>query len=172
MGLDSSELGHPPSKFQRVFGNAGAWACAWSPTPARRGPPSYIREALDLLEAERIDHGVRAMEDPDLVARLVRERVPLTVCPFSNIKLRVFEDLAGHNLKAMLDRGLCVTVNSDDPAYFGGYLGQNYLETALALGLTRGDLATLARNSLVASFVPDAQRAPWLAQLESAAEAP
>jgi adenosine deaminase len=136
------------------------------------GPPAYIREALDLLRVERIDHGVRAMEDPDLVARLVRDRVPLTVCPFSNVKLRVFPDLARHNLKEMLDRGLCVTVNSDDPAYFGGYLGQNYLETALALGLTRNDLATLARNSLMASFVPDDQRAPWLARLDSAAEPP
>jgi len=123
------------------------------------------------LKAERIDHGVRALEDPELVARLVRDRVPLTVCPFSNIKLRVFPALAQHNLKQMLDLGLCVTINSDDPAYFGGYLGQNFLETAQALGLTRADLATLARNSLQASFVSDLERAPWLARLEAVASA-
>ena len=172
VGLDSSELGHPPAKFQRVFQECRRLGLRVVAHAGEEGPPAYVLEALDLLQAERIDHGVRAMEDPDLVARLVRDRVPLTVCPFSNVKLRVFPDLARHNLKEMLDRGLCVTVNSDDPAYFGGYLGQNYLETALALGLTRPDLATLARNSLMASFVPDDQRAPWLARLDSAAEPP
>jgi adenosine deaminase len=128
-----------------------------------------VWEALDGLGVERIDHGVRAMEDPALVEKLVRERVPLTVCPLSNVRLRVFPDLARHNLKRMLDRGLCVTLNSDDPAYFGGYIGANFLETALALNLDRSDLVILARNSLEAAFVTPAERAPWLAKLAAVA---
>jgi len=167
VGLDSSETGHPPAKFERVFALCGELGLHRVAHAGEEGPAGNVRDSLDLLKVERIDHGVRAMEDPELVARLVRERVPLTVCPFSNVKLRVFPSLAQHNLKRMLDQGLCVTLNSDDPAYFGGYLGRNFLDTAQALGLSRAELATLARNSLTASFVSDAERAPWLARLEA-----
>jgi adenosine deaminase len=167
VGLDSSELGHPPAKFQRVFARCRELGLHRVAHAGEEGPAENIQASLDLLQVERIDHGVRALDDPALVQRLVRERVPLTVCPLSNVKLRVFPAMAQHNLKRMLDLGLCVTVNSDDPAYFGGYLGQNYLEAAQALGLTRAELVTLARNSLVASFVSDAERAPWLARLEA-----
>ena len=167
VGLDSSEQGHPPAKFERVFACCRDLGLRLVAHAGEEGPPGYIWEALDRLRIERIDHGVRSTEDPELVERLVRERVPLTVCPLSNIKLRVFPALAQHNLKHMLDRGLCVTLNSDDPAYFGGYIGQNFLEVAMALDLSRGDLVTLARNSLHASFVTHAERAPWLAELEA-----
>ena len=170
VGLDSSEHGHPPAKFERVFARCGELGLHRVAHAGEEGPADNVRAALDLLKAERIDHGVRAMEDAGLVARLARDRVPLTVCPFSNVKLRVFPSLVQHNLKQMLERGLCATINSDDPAYFGGYLGQNFLETARALGLTRAELATLARNSLLASFVSEAERAPWLARLEAVAE--
>ena len=170
VGLDSSEQGHPPAKFERVFACCRDLGLRLVAHAGEEGPPGYIWEALDRLRIERIDHGVRSTEDPELVERLVRERVPLTVCPLSNIKLRVFPALAQHNLKHMLDQGLCVTLNSDDPAYFGGYIGQNYLEVAVALDLSRGDLVTLARNSLHASFVTPAERAPWLAELEAVAE--
>ena len=169
VGLDSSEQGHPPAKFERVFACCHDLGLRLVAHAGEEGPPAYVWEALDRLRIERIDHGVRAAEDPALVARLVRERIPLTVCPLSNVRLRVFPDLARHNLKQLLDRGLCVTLNSDDPAYFGGYIGQNFLEAAEALGLSRSDLVTLARNSLQASFVTDAERAPWLAQLETVA---
>ncbi|HEX7553216.1 MAG TPA: adenosine deaminase [Geothrix sp.] len=171
VGLDSSERGHPPAKFERVFAccrDLGLHAVAHA---GEEGPPAYVWEALDCLGIERIDHGVRALEDPALVARLVREQVPLTVCPLSNVMLRVFPELAQHNLKQMLDAGLCVTLNSDDPAYFGGYLAENFLACAEALDLSRQELVTLARNSLQASFVTAAERAPWLAQLEAVAEA-
>lgn len=170
VGLDSSERGHPPAKFERVFAccrDLGLRAVAHA---GEEGPPAYVWEALDRLRIERIDHGVRAMEDPELVARLVREQVPLTVCPLSNVRLRVFPELARHNLKQMLEAGLCVTLNSDDPAYFGGYLGANFLACAEALQLSRRDLTTLARNSLQASFVTAAERAPWLAALADMAE--
>jgi adenosine deaminase len=166
LGLDSSEVGHPPAKFQRVFELGRQLGLRRVAHAGEEGPASYIRDALDLLDVERIDHGVRIMDDPGLVADLVARQVALTVCPFSNVKLRVFPDLASHNLKRMLDAGLRVTVNSDDPAYFGGYVLQNYLECAEALGLTRRDLAGLARNSLLASFTSEAERAPWLAELE------
>jgi len=169
VGLDSSEQGHPPAKFERVFACCHELGLRLVAHAGEEGPPSYVWEALDRLRIERIDHGVRATEDPELVARLVRERIPLTVCPLSNIKLRVFPDMAQHNLKHMLDRGLCVTLNSDDPAYFGGYIGQNFLEIAQALNLSRNDLVTLARNSLHASFVTHAERAPWLVELEAVA---
>jgi adenosine deaminase len=131
------------------------------------GPAAYITDALDLLQVERVDHGVRAPEDPQLMARLAASGTALTVCPLSNVKLRVFPRMAEHNLKLMLDAGLRVTVNSDDPAYFGGYLAQNYLEVAEALDLSRAELATLARNSLLASFVTDAERAPWMEALDA-----
>jgi adenosine deaminase len=171
VGLDSSEVGHPPAKFERVFACCHDLGLRRVAHAGEEGPPAYIWEALDRLGIERIDHGVRAMEDPDLVALLARDQVPLTVCPLSNVRLRVFPELARHNLKEMLGRGLCATVNSDDPAYFGGYIGQNYLECARELGLTRADLVALARNSLQASFTTEAERAPWLADLEAVASA-
>ena len=168
VGLDSSERGHPPEKFARVFARcreAGLHVVAHA---GEEGPPEYIRNALDLLKAERIDHGVRCVEDPALVLRLARERVPLTVCPLSNVKLRVFPSLAAHNLPALLAAGLCVTINSDDPAYFGGYVVQNYLDTFAALPqLTAEHALTLARNSFEASFVPAAEKARWAAELEA-----
>lgn len=166
-GLDSSEKGHPPAKFERVFAECRKLGLHAVAHAGEEGPAAYVRDALDLLKTERIDHGVRAIEDPALVERLARERVPLTVCPLSNIKLCVFPNLERHNLKELLARGLRVTINSDDPAYFGGYVGENYLQTAEALGLTRAELVTLARNSLLASFVTDLERAPWLASLDA-----
>jgi len=153
VGLDSSEVGHPPSKFQRVFDRARAEGFLTVAHAGEEGPSEYIREALDLLQVQRVDHGVRCTEDDALVARLVEAQVPLTVCPLSNVKLRVFPDLRHHNFKAMYDAGLRVTINSDDPAYFGGYVGENYLATADALGLTDTDLVAVARNSFFASFL-------------------
>jgi len=153
VGLDSSEVGHPPSKFTTVFDaarEAGFLAVAHA---GEEGPPAYIREALDLLRARRIDHGVRCLEDPSLVARLVAERIPLTVCPLSNVKLRVFDSMRDHPLARMLELGLCVTVNSDDPAYFGGYVAANFRAAREALGLDAGQIARLARHSFQASFL-------------------
>lgn len=167
VGLDSSEKGHPPAKFERVFAECRKLGLHAVAHAGEEGPAAYVRDALDVLKTERIDHGVRAIEDPALVERLARERVPLTVCPLSNIKLRVFPSLKQHNLRELLARGLRVTINSDDPAYFGGYVGENYLQTAQALDLTRAELTTLARNSLLASFVTDLERAPWLAALDA-----
>ncbi len=167
VGLDSSERGHPPSKFARLFERCRELGLHLVAHAGEEGPPAYIVEALDLLGVERIDHGVRAAEDPALLARLAREQVPLTVCPLSNVRLCVFARLAEHNLKTLLDAGLKVTINSDDPAYFGGYVLENYRQTAEALGLSRAELARIARNSLEAAFVDDAERAPWLARLES-----
>jgi len=167
VGLDSSEAGHPPSKFARVFARGRELGLRAVAHAGEEGPAAYITEALDLLGAERVDHGVRCLEDPALVERLALANTPLTVCPLSNLKLKVFPGMPSHSLKRMLDAGLRVTINSDDPAYFGGYVAQNYLETAEGLGLTRADLAAVARNSLLASFVTDAERAPWLAALEA-----
>jgi adenosine deaminase len=130
------------------------------------GPPAYVWEALDVLKARRIDHGVRSIEDERLVARLVEEQIPLTVCPLSNVKLRVFPNLKSHNLKQLLDRGLLVTINSDDPAYFGGYVGDNFQASAVALGLSAEQLLRLARNSFVASFLPDAAKRAYLDELD------
>ena len=170
VGLDSSEQGHPPSKFVRLFARCRALGLHCVAHAGEEGPPAYIVEALDLLKVERIDHGVRAAEDPALLERLAREQVPLTVCPLSNVKLRVFPTLQQHNLKALLDAGLKVTINSDDPAYFGGYVLENYRQTAEALQLSRAELKRLARNSLEAAFVGDAERAPWQARLEALAD--
>jgi adenine deaminase len=150
VGLDSSEQGHPPRKFERVFRRAREAGLLAVAHAGEEGPPEYIWEALDVLHARRIDHGVRCLEDPRLVDRLVTEQIPLTVCPLSNIKLRVFDTMRDHNLKAMLDRGLKVTVNSDDPAYFGGYIEDNYVAAAEALGLTEEELAQIAKNSFEA----------------------
>ena len=152
VGLDSSEAGNPPSKFARVFArarDAGLLAVAHA---GEEGPPEYIWEALDVLGARRIDHGVRCIEDPQLVARLVADQIPLTVCPLSNVKLRVFERLRDHNLRVLLDKGVKVTINSDDPAYFGGYINENYIAAAEELGLTRDELERVARNSFEAAF--------------------
>lgn len=158
VGLDSSEVGHPPSKFAPVFDRARAEGFHAVAHAGEEGPPGYIVEALDVLGAERIDHGVRCLEDPALVARLVDARVPLTVCPLSNVKLRVFDTLERHNLRALVDAGLVVTVNSDDPAYFGGYVGENYAQLAGAIGLDAALACRLARASLEAAFVSPAER--------------
>jgi adenosine deaminase len=166
VGLDSSEVGHPPSKFVDVFTaarKAGFRAVAHA---GEEGPPAYIWEALDLLHVERIDHGVRCESDDALCRRLADQHIPLTVCPLSNVKLAVFPRMEQHNLKRLLDRGLCVTVNSDDPAYFGGYVVANYVAAQKALDLTRADIATLARNSFAASFLPEADKARWIAQVD------
>ena len=166
VGLDSSEKGNPPSNFARVFDACAGLGWHLVAHAGEEGPPEYVVEALDVLKVERIDHGVRSESNPPLMQRLARSRVPLTVCPLSNVKLRVFPDLAAHNLKRMLDAGLNVTINSDDPAYFGGYVGDNYIQTAHALGLGRDELVTLARNSLESSFVSKDVKAGWVAQLE------
>lgn len=152
VGLDSSERGHPPAKFERVFARCRELGWRVVAHAGEEGPAAYVSEALDLLRAERIDHGVRSTDDPALMARLAREQIPLTVCPLSNVKLRVFPDMAAHNLRQLLDAGLCVTVNSDDPAYFGGYVNANYMAVQQALGLGVDDLYQLARNSLEAAF--------------------
>ena len=154
VGLDSSETGHPPGKFARVFAAARELGLKLMAHAGEEGPPAYVWEALDVLGVERIDHGNRALEDPELVRRLVAEGMTLTVCPLSNLKLCVVDSLANHPLKRMLDLGLKATINSDDPAYFGGYLGRNWTETAAALDLSREDLIALARNSFTGSFLP------------------
>ena len=161
IGLDSSELGHPPEKFARVFARCRDLGFHIVAHAGEEGPPAYIWQALDLLHAERIDHGVQAVHDQALMQRLARERVPLTVCPLSNQKLQVFPDLRQHNLKALLDAGLLATVNSDDPAYFGGYLNDNLTEVFAATGLTAGHAWQLASHSLEASFAPAADKARW-----------
>jgi adenine deaminase len=153
VGLDSSELGHPPSEFTEVFRRARHEGFAAVAHAGEEGPPAYIWEALDQLQVVRIDHGVRCMEDPALVDRLVSEQMPLTVCPLSNVKLRVVPDLAHHNLAAMLRRGLRVTVNSDDPAYFGGYVADNLTAAAVALDLDRREVHRLARHSFLSSWL-------------------
>lgn len=153
IGLASSELGHPPEKFAKVFAKARALDFRLVAHAGEEGPPAYIWSALDVLKVERIDHGVQALQDPALVARLVQDKVPLTVCPLSNLKLRVFPALAQHNLGSMLDAGLVATVNSDDPAYFGGYLNENFTQTFAALELTAQHAWQLAHNSFEASFV-------------------
>ncbi|QIM50872.1 adenosine deaminase [Hydrogenophaga crocea] len=169
VGLDSSEVGHPPSKFSRVFARCRELGLRIVAHAGEEGPPAYIREALDDLRAERIDHGVRSLEDPALVAELARRRTPLTVCPLSNLKLCVVNDLREHPMKRLLDAGLCATVNSDDPAYFGGYLNANFVQTVQALDLSREQVITLARNSFEASFIDDATRASYLARVEALA---
>ena len=167
VGLDSSEKGHPPEKFARVFARCRELGLHLVAHAGEEGPPAYIWSALDVLQVQRIDHGVRCTEDPALVQRLAAQRTPLTVCPLSNVKLCVFADMAAHNLPALLDAGLCATINSDDPAYFGGYLLENYVQTFDALPqLGAAQAYTLARNSLEASFAPAADRARWVAALD------
>ncbi|WP_118179670.1 adenosine deaminase [Paraburkholderia phosphatilytica] len=167
VGLDSSERGHPPSKFERVFAKARAKGLKLVAHAGEEGPPSYVYEALDLLKVDRVDHGVRSIEDPALVTRLADTRVALTVCPLSNLKLCVFDDLTKHTLKALLDEGVAVTVNSDDPAYFGGYVNENYRATVEALQLTDAEVYTIIRNSFEASFVTDAERDALIARLDA-----
>ncbi len=169
VGLDSAEVGHPPSKFREVFDRARALGWKTVAHAGEEGPPEYIWEALDLLRVSRIDHGVRSLEDPRLVARLRHERVPLTVCPLSNVKLRVVATMREHPLRTMLDEDLVATVNSDDPAYFGGYVGDNYDAVARALGLSSGTMARLARNSFEAAFLSPYERAQYLAQVDAVA---
>lgn len=169
IGLDSAEVGHPPVKFREVYEAAAALGLRRVAHAGEEGPPAYITEALDVLGVERVDHGLRCMEDPALVERLVRERVPLTLCPLSNVRLRTVDTLADHPLPAMLDAGLMCTVNSDDPAYFGGYAGDNFDAVRSALGLDRERLRELARNSFLASFLEDDEelRARYLAEVEA-----
>ena len=166
VGLDSSELGHPPEKFANVFARCRALGLRVVAHAGEEGPPGYIWQALDVLKADRIDHGVRCLEDAALVQRLAAERVPLTVCPLSNLKLCVVADLADHPMKRLLDAGLCATVNSDDPAYFGGYLNENFVQTVQSLNLFEADVVQLARNSFEASFLCDEHRAALLRKME------
>jgi adenosine deaminase len=167
VGLDSTELGHPPRKFVEVFARARREGFRVVAHAGEEGPPAYVWEALDLLGAERIDHGVRAIEDPKLVERLVRERIPLTICPLSNVRLRVFPSLRAHVLKRLLDVGVQVTINSDDPAYFGGYVTDNYLAAQQALGLSGDDIRRLAANGFAASFLPETEKDRLLGELEA-----
>jgi adenosine deaminase len=167
VGLDSAEAGNPPAKFAAVFERARDAGLLTVAHAGEEGPPQYISEALDLLHVRRVDHGVRCEEDAALVARLAHERMPLTVCPLSNVKLGVFARMQDHNLKRLLDRGLCVTVNSDDPAYFGGYVAENYLAAARALGLSQADVTQLAANSIEASLLPQANKREWLEKIRT-----
>jgi adenosine deaminase len=167
VGLDSSELGHPPEKFARVFARAAGMGLKRVAHAGEEGPPDYVWQALDLLQVDRLDHGNRSLEDPALVERLVAEQVTLTVCPLSNHKLCVVRDMADHPIDRMLDLGLRATINSDDPAYFGGYVNDNFAAAASARGLGREQLATLARNSFLGSFLSAEEQAPHLARLEA-----
>jgi adenosine deaminase len=162
VGLDSAERGNPPSKFTAVFERALAAGFLTVAHAGEEGPPEYVTEALDKLKVSRIDHGVRSLEDDKLVARLVKEQIPLTVCPLSNLKLKVVQELSQHNLKKMLELGIMATINSDDPAYFGGYINQNYFETARALALTDEQIIRLAQNSIHASFIDKQQKQIYL----------
>jgi adenine deaminase len=167
VGLDSSEKGHPPSKFAAVFDRARREGLLTVAHAGEEGPPEYVYEALDLLKVSRIDHGVRSEEAPELLERLVRERMPLTVCPLSNVKLKVFDRIENHNLRRLLEKGACVTVNSDDPAYFGGYLLENFLALERGLALSRAQLTTLARNSFEASFLEESVKRRWLSAIDA-----
>ncbi len=171
IGLDSSELGHPPSKFAQVFSRAGEMGLKRVAHAGEEGPANYVREALDLLQIDRLDHGNRSLDDPHLVARLAREAMTLTVCPLSNLKLCVVDDIARHPIDRMLDAGLRATINSDDPAYFGGYIADNYRAVAKGRGLGRDRLATLARNSLLGSFLDEPTLTVRLAELDAYLEA-
>ena len=166
VGLDSSEQGNPPAKFARVFERCRALGLHIVAHAGEEGPPAYIHEALDTLHVERVDHGVRAIEDDALLERLAREKIALTVCPLSNVRLKVFDDMGKHTLHALLKRGLAVTINSDDPAYFGGYLNDNFLATFDALDMTLEDAYTMARNSFEASFIDDSEKRRLVGELE------
>ena len=165
IGLASSELGHPPEKFAKVFARCRELGFRLVAHAGEEGPPAYIWSALDVLKVERIDHGVQAFQDAALMQRLVKDNIPLTVCPLSNLKLRVFTDLAHHNIGKMLDAGIVATINSDDPAYFGGYINENFTQTFAALGLTAQNAHQLAANSFKASFIDDSLRQAYLQRL-------
>jgi adenine deaminase len=165
VGLDSSEVGHPPEKFARVFAKCRQQHLRLVAHAGEEGPPAYVWSALDVLKVQRIDHGVQSVKDPALMQRLAKERIPLTVCPLSNLKLCVFPKLADHNLRQLLDAGLCATVNSDDPAYFGGYMNENFVQTFAALGLNAQHAWQLAANSFEASFVHAATRRGYMDKL-------
>ena len=165
IGLDSAEVGNPPEKFTAVFARASELGFRLVAHAGEEGPPAYIHSALEMLKVERIDHGVRAEEDPALIAQLIHSQMPLTVCPLSNLKLCVVKDLREHNLARMLRAGVCVTVNSDDPAYFGGYMNSNYIAITDALELGRAELIQLARNGFCASFASPEQKKIWLDEL-------
>jgi adenosine deaminase len=171
LGLASSEVGHPPEKFARVFARGRELGLRLVAHAGEEGPPSYIWSALDVLKVERIDHGVQALKDPALMARLAKERIPLTVCPLSNLKLRVFPSLAEHNLGLLLDGGIIATVNSDDPAYFGGYINDNFTQTFAALGLNSQHAYMLARNSFEASFLDETIKRQYIDRLTATFEA-
>jgi adenine deaminase len=166
IGLDSSEKGHPPSKFQRVFDKAREEGFLIVAHAGEEGPPEYVWEALNLLQVSRIDHGNRSLEDPQLVDELVRRKIPLTVCPLSNLKLKVVHDMTKHPLKEMLEKGMIATVNSDDPAYFGGYINENFLSVANALSLTSEHIALLAKNSFSASFLDEEEKQMMIEKVE------
>ncbi|MEM7639098.1 MAG: adenosine deaminase [Pseudomonadota bacterium] len=166
VGLDSSELGHPPSKFARVFAAAREKGLKLVAHAGEEGPPEYVVEALDLLEIDRIDHGNRLLEDEALISRVIEAGLTLTVCPLSNLSLCVVDDLKDHPMKRMLDLGLKATINSDDPAYFGGYVNQNYRETAAAVGLDAEDIITLARNSFTGSFLNSEEQDKHLKEID------
>jgi adenine deaminase len=166
VGLDSSEVGHPPAKFVKVFAASAKLGLRLVAHAGEEGPPQYVWDSLEQLKVERIDHGVRSIEDAKLMHRLAATGMPLTVCPLSNLKLKVFERLEQHNLKQMLNAGVCVTINADDPSYFGGYIADNYIQTAQALGLNKADLIAIARNSLSASFAAPALQQAHLARLD------
>ncbi|MCF8059009.1 MAG: adenosine deaminase [Bacteriovoracaceae bacterium] len=166
VGLDSSEVGHPPSKFKKVFEKAKEYGYQAVAHAGEEGPPEYIWEALNLLAVKRIDHGVRSLEDDKLMDLIIKERIPLTVCPLSNLKLCVVKDLKDHNLLEMLHQGVCVTINSDDPAYFGGYMNQNFIETAEALSMSLEDIKKVAMNSFEASFLKDELKDKWIKECQ------
>lgn len=167
IGLDSSEVGHPPSKFARVFAQAKQQGYLIVAHAGEEGPPAYVWQALDLLQVNRIDHGVRSEEDPKLLQRLIAEQMPLTVCPLSNLKLCVIQDMAEHNIQRLLQLGVKVTVNSDDPAYFGGYMNDNFLAIHAALDLSAAELKQLAINSFEASFLSNAQKTNWINKIQA-----
>jgi len=167
VGLDSSEIGNPPCKFERVFKKAMKEGFLTVSHAGEEGPPKYIWEALDLLKVKRIDHGIRCLEDEKLVQRLRDDQIPLTVCPLSNVKLYIFEKLKDHNLKKLLNKGLIITVNSDDPAYFGGYLNTNFIECQTALNLTKEDIKRLVINSFRSSFLNEDEKKKWIVQINN-----
>jgi len=167
VGLDSSEVGYPPSKFERVFNKAMEEGFLTVAHAGEEGPPEYIWEALDLLKVKRIDHGVRCLKDEKLVQKLRDEQIPLTVCPLSNIKLCVFKKLEDHNLKKLLDKGLMALINSDDPAYFGGYLNTNFIECQKALNLSIEDVKKLASNSFKSSFLSEGEKKKWIDHIDN-----
>lgn len=166
VGLDSSEVGHPPAKFERVFAKAREEGFLIVAHAGEEGPPEYVWEALDLLKVHRIDHGVRSEEDEQLMARLINEKMPLTVCPLSNLKLCVVKDMKDHNIRRLLQKGVHVTVNSDDPSYFGGYMNDNFIAIQQALDLTNDELKQLAINSFEASFISDEEKQKWISEIQ------